>query len=735
MNTANIICGIKGLGKSSYSKKKWPTYFFIECDIPVSSKTYAIIKQAVYKGNNSLFITTEQLVLDFYEILKNKDGIVVDNTEMIDTDTLKFIVNVSKQKNIKLVFVFDLPYKKLHTSNAFLSLLEWDLIKINDDFEDFKVDINDIKEFFSKKHPYIQASEFDKIINVTGFNFNEIKKLLWINKINSVNGKSFTEKAINLYLKEWLEKNLVNISSELTDVLKKASVIGVIFDKRPLEHKNGFNILGVSNYLDELVNEEIFISKYLPKKDCFNFINDDIYNAVVSSLSALQKNEWHNILKEYYIKVFVLYDDYLKIEALIQAKRSANIIKDFQAIFEINQVLLSEYINSSDLKKALTIIDEIIDDTYISKDRVYIDYLSSLKIQILIDFGEYKEALKIVKNNIKDNHYTGSEDYLKYYYIKCLYCCGFVDQAYYEIEQLIKHLKRTSKAGASMQKLYPLTYSMMSSIQNHLGIDDNGSRYYILALNHARNSINDESLYYDILSKYDMFFSGSVACNELMRCANFFQKNNDKLKLGKTHLNLATEMMFEGYGSDCDVEKYLISAKRNFIFPDENLAYTKNNLAIFYILTKNDFSSAIQELESSLFVNLSDFTYMTIYLNLLMCYFIVDGRNSERFKNAYQQFIKHQENIENRKNSTKYEAMYRAICELIVSDEPKNNIICTCNKYLSQMQCSDFFYPIFQDIKNRVSGIREKVEYKNNCNFYKGINEKGIFLAEFRFWE
>ena len=194
-------------------------------------------------------------------------------------------------------------------------------------------------------------------------------------------------------------------------------------------------------------------------------------------------------------------------------------------------------------------------------------------------------------------------------------------------------------------------------------------------------------------------------------------------------------MLFEGCGSTSDIENYLALAERVFLIPDENLAYVKNNLALYYIISKNDFNKAIQELERALLVDLSEFTYMTIYLNLVMCYFIVEGRNGEKFKHAYQKFIKYEELVGSRANASRYESTYRTICDLIVLDNSKESIENTCNKYLSLLDDKDFFYPIFEDIKNRTCGILDRTTYQNNCAFYKAINDKGIFLAEFRFWE
>lgn len=735
MNSVNIICGVKGLGKSEYSTNRWPTYFVIECDIPILGNSYSVIEAAIYKDHNKFYESNEKMISNFYDILNDKNGIIIDNAELINNDSLKLIINIAKQKNKEIVFIFDIPYKKLHTSSVFLLLLEWNLINIDTQVGDFCVDLETIRQFFFNNFPHIVDTEFDKVIKITGKNFNEIKKLMWINKTYNNSNSFLTEEVISIYLEKWLGDELIKISPMLADVLKKSSIIGETFEKQPLEHKNGFNILGVTNHLEELEKQEIFISKHTSKKDSFKFINCDVYSAVLSSISSTQKIEWHSTLKEYYTKIFSLSQStHVKIEALVLAKRSASTINDSQAIFEINQALLFEYFNSNDLLNAIRIIDEIVFDANIVKEKPYIDYLLSLKIQILFDFGDYKKALDIIENRFRNNYYTGSWDYLNYFYIKCLFCCGNIDSAYSEINKLINKLKITSKSGNINQKIYPLTYSMMATIQNHLNLEDSGLRYYKLALNYAKNSL-DDNLYYDILSKSDMFCSNELACNNLSECVDYYKKIHNMLKLGKAYVNLATEMLFEGCGSTTDIENYLASAESVFLIPDENLAYVKNNLALYYIISKNDFIKAIQELERALLVDLSEFTYMTIYLNLVMCYFIVEGRNSEKFKHAYQKFIKYEELVGSRANASRYESTYRTICDLIVLDNSKESIENICNKYLSLLDDEDFFYPIFEDIKNRTCGNLDRRTYQNNCNFYKAINDKGIFLAEFRFWE
>ena len=135
-----------------------------------------------------------------------------------------------------------------------------------------------------------------------------------------------------------------------------------------------------------------------------------------------------------------------------KAKNSALKLNDFQKVLEANQVLLFQYINNNDLLKAIATIDEILDNTQIKSDKSYIDYLLSIKMQILIEVGEYRKALRIVELFLSDLRYRGSEDYLKYYYARCLYDCGDIDSAYNETIGIIKKIKKTSLKGNSNQK-------------------------------------------------------------------------------------------------------------------------------------------------------------------------------------------------------------------------------------------------------------------------------------------
>ena len=678
-NKSYIICGETGIGKSSYAIQKWKNYLLIDCDNPISKiKTYALIETTVSKITHKHYSDDYkyELLQDFFAIVNDKEGIIIDNAEKINEEVLKLFINIVKESNKNLIFIFDISYKDLSKSHIFLKLLDWNIIDYNSVNGNFKVSQDIIKKYIFSSYPFISEDEADIILEITGYNFNNIKKLMWINKTMDPYCKKLLSDAKIEYFQEWIECEFGKLSDELIDVLKKSSIIGEIFYKCILEDECGFNILGATDYLED------------------------------PGINILNK------IKEISVR-----------------------LNDHALVFRLNHVLLYEYLKIEDYHKSIKILDELIEYTHNSIN--FKHYLMSIKLQLQLDRGDFKKSLDIINQYINDSSYKGSQNYLKYYYTKCLYNCGDTDNAYKEIVLLIENLKHTSAAGTENQEIYPMAYSLMASIQNHLGLGDKGEHYYTLALNYAYNKIDNKDIYYDILRKCEMYHDITSSYDELKECLNYFDHEDKQMQAARVCFNLATEMMFNGDGTETLLYAYFNRAKEVFkVIPDMNLAYAKNNLAIFYILNFNNIQAAKEELETSLFIGLDNFSYMTIYLNLSMCYFLLEGTESTNFKNTYKKFLEYESIIESRDNQTRYEIMYRKIAALIFNcDNTSKKIIRECDILLDSKHTPSFFIPIITDIRNRHSSQKLKNTYVENHKFYQTINQKKIFLAEFRFWD
>ena len=729
MKQYEIICGITGMGKSTTIKNKHNEFIYVSCDAPCFSSSYSILEDAISIKSNS-----QDVLEAFYNTLLSKNGIIIDNTETIDIDILKVIINMSKKLDKAIIFIFDLSYKELYKNEPFMKLIEWNIVSINDSFTDFKVDRKTIESFLQKEYYEIERSEYDLIIKLTKYNFNNIKKLMWINKTITGDLTKLSNESIEEYKNNEMEVQLSRLEPILSDILKKSSIIGRVFEKKPLESLNGFYILGVDNYLKELEKFGNFISKVFSKDGCYQFITFDVYTGVLSLIHSSQKTKWQKILLEYYIYLYNnSTQENIKIELLTKAKQIAIDLTDELSINRINKVLLHYYLIRNDNKNSIMIISELLNSEETIGSTTYKNYLLLIKLHLLLDIGDYKNALIITQKFAFANNYNGSKEYILYYYIKCLYSIGDIDRANFFIVKLIKTIQNTSRSGNTEQRIYPLAYSMMASIQNHLAIDDRGQRYYYLALNYAFNNNQNKDLYYDILSQCDMFFSKQIALKYLENSAAYFNKNGNKYKAAKVYFNLATEILFNEEDVFDKIKEHFLFAKQVFYLPDEHLAYAKNNYAIYRIMVNNDFYSAIDELEHALFVGLSDFTYMTIYLNLSMSYYHLYGKDDERFINSYKMFQKHENAIEKRQTRTRYEIIYRIITEIVFFGRDDSRINNELEQYWSINSGDTFFKTIIDTIKNRSHVVIQSDS--DDSAFFKFIKRTGLFLAEFRFWE
>ena len=289
MKQYEIICGITGMGKSTTIKNKHNEFIYVSCDAPCFSSSYSILEDAISIKSNS-----QDVLEAFHNTLLSKNGIIIDNTETIDIDILKVIINMSKKLDKAIIFIFDLSYKELYKNEPFMKLIEWNIVSINDSFTDFKVDRKTIESFLQKEYYEIERSEYDLIIKLTKYNFNNIKKLMWINKTITGDLTKLSNESIEEYKNNEMEAQLSRLEPILSDILKKSSIIGRVFEKKPLESLNGFYILGVDNYLKELEKFGNFISKVFSKDGCYQFITFDVYTGVLSLIHSSQKTKWQN---------------------------------------------------------------------------------------------------------------------------------------------------------------------------------------------------------------------------------------------------------------------------------------------------------------------------------------------------------------------------------------------------------------------------------------------------------
>lgn len=744
MNNRNINvyieCGEKGIGKTTYVTQKWEQHLFIACGDPLNQiKTTGALFFALDRIYDTVADDLWNLVKHLRKVLQDGYVLIIDEAEHIDESLLKTIVNtVLSNKDSTIVFTFDIDCEYLYKSRIFRQLIEWDLVSSSKPMANFCAKAGTFEALIENSLPGISEELEDELIETSNYNFSNLKRLLWlvINKQSDHN--RISEDVLAEYSYFLVEEKLSNLPKDLINILKKSSVIGEMFQSCILESSDGFHVLGVKDYLRKLEATNIFIQSYL-RDDVYQFISSRIYTGVLKSIEPHEKVESQRILIHYYMTKLTSERVGDKIlEYLRQLKRLSYDLNNHEIMFFTDKKLLFRYLKIGDIAKARKVLTDLLVfcKEYLEDNMLYL-FLSYYKISLDMTISCFHDALDGIKV-VQRDFPNGTNLYLQYYYARSLYGVGNVDLSYQEATNLGTALKATSSRAAENQPIYALTYSLLATLQHHFGIEDYGNRYFALALNHSKNKLKDKSIYFEILKKCDMYYAFEHSYPLLMQSIFYFESVGKVYDAAEVYVNLATEMMFSDGSYAPQAERFLEKATKVFSnTPNENLAYSQNNWALFHIIQDGDFQSALSLLENSLLVGMSAFTYMTLYMNLCMCYLTLYGYDSSEFDQAYREFCKYHSIIKARENATQYEDIYKSLLDVIVLEHSGQywNVVEQTERLLSDPP-SQFFLPILKDIKarNAPSGVSEET-YTNNFMLYEALYKYKVFLAEFRFWE
>lgn len=734
-----IIYGDKGRGKTTSIKKKLQNYIYIQYEDKYNKmSTEYIFKDILIKTQNksSMDFIFKKIRDLFFQSLTNKKSMIIDNCELIETDIINELINYCTTKNIpSIYFLFDLERENLKTNNTYMNLMQ--ICKCNE--EEFEVNTDDLYAFIKENYPNLHYENYDDLIKYSYYNFNNIRLFMNINKndkIFKIENKHYIE-----YLLYVARQKLNKLSKRTKEVLNISSVIGNEFSCNILE--DGFKIFETNKYLKEIENMNMFIEKYIKSETEYKFLSSKIRDEIYNNIDETNKKEWIKKLINYYeneINTNICDENVLLY--LLKVKELYKIFNNEMRINKINQLILFKYQKMNDIKNFVFIINEIIEynkKNYNQWNYIFLQSIIYLKIETLIKTGYYQEAVTCIEEYINEKYIFWENKYISYFYAISLYNAGNLDLSYTITKQLVDDIKETSGNGDTEQPLYALVYSLYSSILDHLEIDNTSElykKYYRLAINNAKK-LSDKNIYYSIIKKIKFTNSYQDKIDKLKECIEFYEKENNSIELGEVYLNIGTEILFNECSSS-NSKYYLEKSYKIYeVFCNEKTSYAANNLAIYYILEENKIEKALQTLKRVCYHNLTDFTNITLYLNICMCYILLNKHNSVEFQEAYKKFQCFFNNIMKRENRSQYEVKYFELLNAILLEKQckTNELIKKCNDMLCSIDYdkTNFFYPVINDIINRNSK-NIAVSYKKNIAFYKKINEKKIFLAEFRFW-
>lgn len=705
-----IICGKKGRGKTTYIKEKYKNGKYL------CSENY----------NDSSSIDSS--------IFINNSTIILDSAELCGLSLFNRIINSCKLNDVNEVLMcVDVPKDSLLGVQNILALSNIDKAVKDIEIEEFTPEITELEKYLESSYPELQPNCYGDILSVTEYNYLEIDALVLRIKLSDKNNKEITATALASYLKGIISETFNDFSEEIYKLIEKSSIIGDIFSTIPLKSADGFGIGLAEDYIQKVTKLRFLIRACENAEHQYVFPLKKVYDAIFNTIDIEEKHSAAQILVSYYKSNYRSeLSESQKIKILTKLLRAYKIYDSTSmSISKIRLELIYLYSITKDWEKVYFVAKEALDDSESQPlNDTMVSYVQEICIRALSELGNSKQAVIIL-----DNINTDCSRQLLYKYQKALYLynSGDIDNSF-EIEQeLVNYIKPVSNKKTDMDRTICNIYSLMATLQNHLSLADKGAHYYRLALN--RGKMNEDTLYeyYKCLKKCGMFFQHNEEIEYLEEAIKYFEHINSRTDAGEAYMNLATEMLFYGGYDNGLIKTNFEKAISYFGSNSLKLSYVYNNMGIFYALAEDNMIYALETFKKAKLMGLSAFSYLTINLNICMCDLALDVSPDILCKDK-DSFIQAYKNVSSRQNATAYEAQYKDILKTIILEHQGKNITSICNKHLSIED--DFFSPIWRDIMSRQdSASKQDTNYVDNPFFYKQINQKKIYFAEFRYWE
>ncbi len=705
-----IICGKKGCGKTTYIKKTYPYERYIHAEQFVDSSSV----------NHNIFFDASTIILD--------------EAEKCCQSVFNTIINNCKIYNVnKVMLLVDLTNDELLKAQNILSLSDIDGVSRNLYVEEYVAPEEELKAYIQYNYQDLSNDEYDEIISITGYNFSEIDALMLRMKLSGGDNNEKNEVAIKSYLKKAISERFKDISEDIYSIIEKSSVMGSVFSALPLESVDGFGIKTAEEYLKETTRLRFLIRACENAEHQYEFPLMRIYEAVFDTISIGEKNKAAQILVSYYSKQYqsnASTTERIRIlNRMLQAQKLCD--KSSKKIQKIRLELLYLYSITKDWEKLYFVANEALCDQEIQPlYGTMLAYTQEICVRALKELGRSKQAIKILKKIHKE---YSNLFLFKYRLALYLYDSGDIDNSFAIAKELVNNIRSISNEDNAMNRLICNAYSLMVTLQNHLSLEDKGARYFRLALNRGKMHENTLYEYYSCLKKCGMFYQHNEEIQALEEAAAYFEEINSVIDAGEVYLNIATEMLFHGGYEDTLIENYFKKALERFGHNSLKLSYVYNNIGIFFVLAKENAEEALEYFRKAKLLGLSDFTYMTINLNICMCDLLLDIEPLV-FSQDYRNFMNTYESIASRENATAYENQYRNLLDAITMEHHGKSTVQLCHNHL--LTSDEFFSPIWKDILSRQLSVTNKnATYPDNHFFYEQINRQKIFLAEFRYWE
>lgn len=639
-----IVYGEKGLGKKSciqYFLHKESNIIKISSGFENQYQLEPILHTLKLNKNNSLLDSdlsfSEQIKRELLNICEKQPVIIyIQNFHDLDSQTVSFLLEITETLLTRLLsyktfIIYELdiddnqeqivPFYKLppkHTDFIYFNRLSYDVLKYH--FFSILGEIDISNENLS----YILESSFGNImyLNIA------INYLKGENYIRFQNGKYICDELpsgiLMDVLKEFILQRFSRLDSTLKEVLSKSSIIGKVFSSdlllKPFQIINADAMLRKIEKISQLITH--------PDNISYSFENKDAYNLIKNNISPQLQKEWHNILADYYKKLLKreqkrkgLKSINQEIDALFPIAKHYGYAKNYNAAIIYYIQLLSKYERISDYIHELNTIKEIKEMLeYIDLDCMDLDSLEYDMLKAEADcyrnMGDYMQACHVYEeclNYLNINEMTEPIFDLLYQFSYSLYMNGEIDRSL----KMLNSIKDYFEQNSIYNYLYIKLLSLLASVCDSTGQEENQRKYYIKALSFYKEN-NYEQDYYILLRMASMVFGEEIAINMEETAEAFFRKVHSTKYLAEVLHNKATDYLYLGELSKVS-ESIHESIKLFDSFGSIAVHYPLNTKGILQMVLNKDYEAAISTFEQALQYEMEPYSEIAIRTNILNC--------------------------------------------------------------------------------------------------------------------
>ena len=480
-------------------------------------------------------------------------------------------------------------------------------------------------EIMDEDLSYIIESSFGNVmyLNVI-INYLRGKGII-IQRGRKLRCKQITQGLLTDVLKDYILQRYNRLDENLKAVLSKSAIIGDTFGSDLLSKP--FGIINANDLLKKIEDISLLIKS--EDSDLYAFENTDAYKLISDNISNAERQEWHNLLAEYFERRLKKeknrrssFTADKEISHLYSIARHYKYAGKLEPCLKYYQQLITKYHEIRDYRQELKAIQEIIlilDDINLDQYQIDISEYQLLKSEAVCYqiLGNYENAIQLYTECLDTLPWNESETEALEIQLELAYSL-FMNGGIQRPLELTLKLKEQLEQREVKDIFYIRTLSFLSSIYDVTGNEQEKKSYYIQSLNLCREKGYEEE-YYIMLRKASLVYDEALAAPMYAEAEKYFREKHNIRFLAEVLHNRATNEIYLNHSNN--IEKAVLESISLFdSYGGQAVHYPLNTKGIYEMLFEKDYNKAIETFLSALNYDIEPFSQITLRTNLLNCY-------------------------------------------------------------------------------------------------------------------